>query len=535
MKKVFSILLALALLAIAGYAMADAEQKVPLELAEKTGNIVLEKSTCTSYGSALMAIASEADAPKGAKIVTDDKGNLYYEAVIDMIEHEFEYVTAGSPVCNAGGAITKICKKCHTTDGDYVSKDATIHDYGTWTVLYESTCTEKGLKVRICNRCLAEQYVTLDLAKHNKKACTEEQLKKFDKKNTPATCTTEGKKWVICSVCEGNATLEEKTVKALGHDYDLTKTPATKETFKEPTCFETGFAKYICTRCKSTKEADIKTIVLPMTAHKLVEDKANSKKPTCTETGIAAVKCDNKDCKFVKQDPKVYPEIIIPATGHKWSDWKVVVAPSETTKGIWERYCVNKDCKVPAEHFVGDKLDNAERTNGMKEVDGEWIYVENDKPVKKTGFVEFEGGMFLVVDGKLEKVTTLYECADGTFVLLNDGKVSSYTGLFQYDGAWFYLANGKVATNVCGLQKHDGAEFVVANGQVLTGLNGLWQDHNSTEWFYIAAGKKTTYTGLAQYDGAWFYVTNGKLDTTFCGEVEYDGATFTVVNGMLAL
>lgn len=529
-KKVFSILLALALLAVAGYAMADAEHLIVIDRATANANEVITEPTCTSYGTALVKCPGNdpSQAPKGSQTVQKKNGNWFYKAYIAIEEHEYEFVTAGTPVCNAGGAITKVCKNCGATEDSYVTLDATIHDFGTWNVLRESTCTEKGLEVRICNRCLFEQYATLKLAKHVYVEATDKQIADAEKEaNVEPTCTDKGSKWYICSVCKGDWVSKE--IPALGHDIDYTKTP--DELVLAPTCHTTGLALYGCSRCDV-----LKPVTLAKTAHKFELDKAASKKPTCLEDGenvyVCVNECEHEDCEGCTETKTEK----VAKTGHNWGEWKQIVKPSETTKGMWERFCQNEGCTAPAEHFVGDKLDNADRTSGLKEVDGEWIYVENDKPVTdKTGIVEFEGGKFLVVNGKVEKVTKLYEVTEGQFILLIDGKVSSYTGLVEYDGAWFYLENGKVATNVCGLKAYDGAEFVVANGQVLTGLNGLWQDHNSTEWYYIAAGKKTTYTGLAQYDGAWFYVTNGKLDTTFSGEVEYDGATFTVVNGMLAL
>ena len=41
------------------------------------------------------------------------------------------------------------------------------------------------------------------------------------------------------------------------------------------------------------------------------------------------------------------------------------------------------------------------------------------------------------------------------------------------------------------------------------------------------------YTGLAFYDGEWFYVVDGKLAADYTGNVEYDGTVFYVENGMV--
>ncbi|MCD8075350.1 MAG: hypothetical protein LUF27_10045 [Lachnospiraceae bacterium] len=53
------------------------------------------------------------------------------------------------------------------------------------------------------------------------------------------------------------------------------------------------------------------------------------------------------------------------------------------------------------------------------------------------------------------------------------------------------------------------------------------------QWYFIAVGKVTAVSQVVMYDGAWFVVKDGILDTSCNGTIEYDGATFTVVNGQL--
>jgi len=84
---------------------------------------------------------------------------------------------------------------------------------------------------------------------------------------------------------------------------------------------------------------------------------------------------------------------------------------------------------------------------------------------------------------------------------------------------------------------YDGAQFLVAAGQVLTSYNGLGL-YSSTiggddNWYFIAAGQVVDYSGIVMYDGAFFVVVDGVLDTSNNGTVEYDGATFNVVAGQL--
>ncbi|MCD8398492.1 MAG: hypothetical protein LUD12_15170 [Lachnospiraceae bacterium] len=67
--------------------------------------------------------------------------------------------------------------------------------------------------------------------------------------------------------------------------------------------------------------------------------------------------------------------------------------------------------------------------------------------------------------------------------------------------------------------------------------SGLWLNAVSiggdNQWYFIGAGMVQRVSCVALYDGAWFVVRNGILDSDYNGIVEYGGAVFTVVNGQL--
>ncbi|MBR4726851.1 MAG: hypothetical protein IK080_03075, partial [Clostridia bacterium] len=158
-------------------------------------------------------------------------------------------------------------------------------------------------------------------------------------------------------------------------------------------------------------------------------------------------------------------------------------------------------------------------------------------PVDFYGFAEYEGGLFYVYQGDVvtdanglvndpNNPADWYFCANGQAQL-------QYSGLAEYGGEWFYLENGKLNTARVGIVEYDGGRFMIAAGRILREVNGLIQDPNTGLWYYVAAGQVADYTGLVQYDGAWFYVTNGELATGYTGPVEYNGATFQVVNGQM--
>ena len=86
------------------------------------------------------------------------------------------------------------------------------------------------------------------------------------------TCTENGSKHQVCSVCE--ATVKTETLEKLGH------IDGKWITDKEPTCTENGSKHQVCSVCKTT----IKTEVLEKLGHTEVIDPAVT--PTCTQTGL---------------------------------------------------------------------------------------------------------------------------------------------------------------------------------------------------------------------------------------------------------
>ena len=74
-----------------------------------------------------------------------------------------------APTCKEDGYTgDEVCKVCHET----LNKGTTIHktdshEWGKWTTIRESTCTEKGERSRKCAVCGEEEIESLPLAKHS--------------------------------------------------------------------------------------------------------------------------------------------------------------------------------------------------------------------------------------------------------------------------------------------------------------------------------------------------------------------------------
>ncbi|MCD8396380.1 MAG: hypothetical protein LUD12_04240 [Lachnospiraceae bacterium] len=160
-------------------------------------------------------------------------------------------------------------------------------------------------------------------------------------------------------------------------------------------------------------------------------------------------------------------------------------------------------------------------------------YVNNAVDYTYSGIVTYQGGQFFVANGVLCSDANGLNLYDGTWYFLSQGQVQTqYTGFAEYDGSYFYIVKGVLSTVVNGLVEYDGSKFLVAEGRLINTYNGLYQDFDG-DWYFLANGQLQDYTGVAMYDGAFFKLVNGVLDSTFNGTIEYDGATFNVVAGQL--
>ena len=148
------------------------------------------------------------------------------------------------------------------------------------------------------------------------------------------------------------------------------------------------------------------------------------------------------------------------------------------------------------------------------------------------GIYNYNGGRFFIANGTIVPLSGLVSDEVNWYYLAN-GQVADYTGLALYDGAWFYVTNGILDTVKAGIVTYDGREFMIAAGRILTEVDGMIQEPNTGEWYYVAAGQVTDFTGLVEYGGAWFWVNRGKLATDMTGAYEYNGSVIQLVGGQL--
>ena len=228
--------------------------------------------------------------------------------------------------------------------------NVTIPAAHTWaedyTVDKDPTCTTAGSKSKHCKQCDATTDVTeIPATGHN--------MTKTDAK--AATCTEFGNnEYYTCNTCQKvfkdaagteETRVDAETIAALGHN--MTKTEA-----KAATCTEFGNNEYYtCKTCEQvfkdeagTTPTTVEAEVIEATGHDLtLVEKVDA---TCLKDGYEAYwECQTCGKIFADEacEKALDAPVVIKATGHKLSDWKVVKEPTLEEAGMKERVCEKCD------------------------------------------------------------------------------------------------------------------------------------------------------------------------------------------------
>ena len=204
------------------------------------------------------------------------------------------------------------------------SSDEVEHTFSDWKITKNASCTDAGIKERICEVCGKTETQTI--AKTGHKSVTDKAI--------PATCTTDGKtEGSHCSVC-GAVIKAQEIIKATGHKF------GNWTTIKPATCTESGTQIRKCETCGATESKS-----LSAKGHTEVVDKAIP--ATCTTDG----KTEGSHCSVCGAVIKA--QTTITATGHKSSGWIVDKAASIGVKGSKHKECtvckkVLETAEIPA-------------------------------------------------------------------------------------------------------------------------------------------------------------------------------------------
>lgn len=234
----------------------EVKEEVIPKLPHTEEEIAAVEATCSSYGYTAGTKCSVC----GEIIVAPEK--------IDKLEHTWEVVEEGYPAtCTTDGKTTSFkCSVCGATKGGNVLNKSG-HSYGTYAEI-AATCEGPGKQFKRCGNCGATTVTESNPLGHNYKEVAA----------VAATCTTAGTAaGVVCSRC-GDIQSGCEVIEATGHDW--------VEKTVEATCTTDGKVYMVCSVCGAEGET-ISTTPAHHTEVAVAEVKA-----TCTRSGCTAgTKC----------------------------------------------------------------------------------------------------------------------------------------------------------------------------------------------------------------------------------------------------
>lgn len=505
---------------------------------ENWGKVIEPLATCTSEGKAIDVCT-----------VCGLENPEHYR-IIDKIPHVYnnnQYKVVKEPTCTEFGYGIRVCIHCGTENPEDVKQwNATNttaiqipmadHSWSDWRIDKPSTCDEYGEAHRACTVCGAAQVLNTTIQQvqdHGTNITIDDVIPKKNPKWADAQALLDGQKFND----------EKKLNAALKKAKGLVVYDEVKNWLLD--CY-TREITLRCRYCGGNVHPDIKyQMIYPLTvAHTWVLSPDLSQAPTCLNDGYNYYICD-KDDKHGHDMSTVYPDDPafkkekVAALGHDFGEWEI--AEEYTKDGeayvLMVRQCSR--CKA-TENKVIKKSDIPvppvpEVKNGLvKDEDGVWRYYEDDKFVEKTAIVTFQGGEFWVVKGVLASdANGLTICPDGKAYFLAQGQIQRVSQVAEYKGNWFMIKDGMLDESANGLYDYDGGTFVFAAGRLRKDVNGLWQNPKDNKWYFLANGQVQKVSQVAEYNGEFFLVKDGVLDTAYKGTIEYDGETFIVVNGQL--
>ena len=330
---------------------------------------IVEEPTCTESGI--------------EKIICNNCGFIVSETDIDALGHDYVLTDTQDSTELDGHIYTSYeCSRCKDTkeEVEHAMETTVYHvwvdGYYTLSYLTQPTCTTPGIAVYTCT--VEGCTNSLGNPTSDRKVITSGH-KVENWSETPATCTEDGKKTGVCTVCGKPV---EETIKATGHTYDKDDLVETIESDEDghiyyyfkckncgtivdekehvewvegcytrtqltrATCTISGLARDTCDICGETR-----TQVIQATGEHEYEEESRTE-PTCTVRGTITYRC--KNCDQTKTE-------YIDALGHDYLINDVEsVAPTCTESGKNVYTCSR--CSA-------SKTDTLEPT-GHKPVDG---------------------------------------------------------------------------------------------------------------------------------------------------------------------
>lgn len=503
------------------------------------------------------------------------------------------------PTAEKAGVGHEVCKFCggfrpapEGKDYEIPKHDAAAkHVYGDWTEKVAPTCSKEGFKERICIVPGCDASEDEKLLKLNHTVKTEKDMLVFDSL-VRVDCTHYAEKWVCsnpdcCSKLNKDKTGWESSNGVASWYFEYRGPNGMLNTFKEaelenfkdqcflytkdytdatagivdhntehfehhrfttdwevttaPKCCEDGVATRICADCFVAVTHPVPALE-PIFSEKMVIDHEHfgdhyvhyqyCTRPECAEKSKVPV--FGKDPEIKVTDPEYYTQVNnqnqqANVIDHSWGEWKVEVPVTATQRGHLYRTCTIPGC--------GERMDFF---GNQAEFDAKYGH-----PVLKAGIYKDEDGAFKLYEMGVfdEDFTGIYNGYND--VLGQSGEWYVVEGIWENDAmgatlvgsTWYFLANGKVQ-KVTQLAEYQGKWFYVVNGVIDTSKTAL-VDYNGGK-FVVALGRIVDeYSGLWQNaksiggDDSWYYVAKGQVQTQYTGLVQYNGEWFYVENGQL--
>lgn len=232
-------------------------------------------------------------------------GHNYRDGYTEVLPHNY-VDTVTQPTCTTDGYTSHRCSNC----GDaYIDNKVPAIGHKYEDTVTAPTCTSGGYTTHTCKVC-ADTYVD------NRVPATGHS---YEHTIVDPTCIAGGYTVHICGAC-GDTYIDTNT-DPTGHSW--TGWIVTKE----PTETSTGIKTRSCRNCSAT---ETETIPAVEHTHSYTHIKTN---PTCTTEGYTTHTCSTCGHSFV--------DSYIPAIGHAWGSWVEVIAPTEFSEGLKERFCSN--------------------------------------------------------------------------------------------------------------------------------------------------------------------------------------------------
>ncbi|MDR1927439.1 MAG: leucine-rich repeat domain-containing protein [Oscillospiraceae bacterium] len=150
-----------------------------------------------------------------------------------------------APTCTEQGYTTWTCdhEPTHTFANQEIAANG--HAFGDWQIRTPATCTAEGVKFRVCSVCGVEETDILPAIGHD-----------YVSTVTAPTCTEKGYTTWTCSH-DATHKYVDNEVAALGHNYFAVVT--------EPTYTTDGFTTHTCSRCgDSYVDSVVKKLTIPL-------------------------------------------------------------------------------------------------------------------------------------------------------------------------------------------------------------------------------------------------------------------------------